>query len=164
MVGHFYGFLYTNLILEKELCIFGRQTFNFNYILLTIHNLKKASGASGLSKCGASLYFIMNRYGAVILRTLKDLNLIINLLCFNLKLVQNIKSHPPFFAKTVPVIRFTSITKMIKMGLQNLFPLILMSLCLLTSSLSFMKKKKKKKKKTCKNLYANGFAILLIGR
>ena len=90
----------------------------------------------------------MNGYGAVTLRTLKDPNLIINLLCFNLKLVQNIKSSPfppPFFSKTVPVIRFTSITKMIKKGLQNLFPLILMSLCLLTSSLPFMEKKEKEK-------------------
>ena len=88
----------------------------------------------------------MNRYGAVILRTLKDLNLIINLLCFNLKLVQNIKSHPPFFAKTVPVIRFTSITKMIKKGLQNLFPLsliyVIVSLSILTTA--YGKKEKEK--------------------
>lgn len=90
----------------------------------------------------------MNGYGADTLRTLKDLNMIKNLLCFNLKLVQDIKSPTPppplFFAKTVPVIRFTSITKMIKKGLQNLFPLSLMSLCLLASSLLSMEKKKKK--------------------
>ena len=51
---------------------------------------------------------------------------------------------------------------MIKKGLQNLFPLSLMSLCLL--SLNILTAVYEKKKKPCKNLYANDFAILWIGR
>ena len=53
---------------------------------------------------------------------------------------------------------------MIKKGLQNLFPLSLMSLCLLSLNILTAIYGKKKKKKPCKNLYANDFAILLIGR
>ena len=52
---------------------------------------------------------------------------------------------------------------MIKKGLQNLFPLSLMSSCLLSLNI-LTAVYGKKKKKPCKNLYANDFAILLIGR